>query len=284
MSVARPPRLHLDRPGAAVVRRGGPAALRQAHRRADRRLDRQPAARARVRRVAGDVLRACSTSRTRRGSTSSPSSPGCPPGSCRSTWASYADPLSVTWILLVTGVGVADPPLFDRLHARRRALRALLRLPEPVRRRRCSMLVLGSQLPRHLPRLGGRRSLLVPADLVLVRAQRRGGRGQEGVRHQPRRRRRVPARDVPDLRRVRLARTTPADARRGAARDLDAAPRPRSRCCCSSARWARARRSRCTSGCPTRWRARPRCRRSSTRPRWSPPACSCCAARTRSSR
>ena len=37
-------------------------------------------------------------------------------------------------------------------------------------------------------------------DLVLVRAQRGGGRGQEGVRHQPRRRRRVPARDVPDLR------------------------------------------------------------------------------------
>ena len=36
---------------------------------------------------------------------------------------------------------------------------------------------------------------------------------------------------------------------------------PRSRCCCSSARWARARRSRCTSGCPTRWRARRRSRR-----------------------
>ena len=36
---------------------------------------------------------------------------------------------------------------------------------------------------------------------------------------------------------------------------------PRSRCCCSSARWARARSSRCTSGCPTRWKARPRSRR-----------------------
>ena len=33
---------------------------------------------------------------------------------------------------------------------------------------------------------------------------------------------------------------------------------PRSRCCCSSARWARARSCRCTSGCPTRWRAPPR--------------------------
>ena len=30
--------------------------------------------------------------------------------------------------------------------------------------------------------------------------------------------------------------------------------------CCSSARWARARSSRCTSGCPTRWKARPRSR------------------------
>ena len=44
--------------------------------------------------------------------------------------------------------------------------------------------------------------------------------------------------------------------------------------CCSSAPPARAPSCRCTSGCPTRWRARRRCRRSSTRPRWSPPACS----------
>ncbi len=32
----------------------------------------------------------------------------------------------------------------------------------------------------------------------------------------------------------------------------------RSASACSSARWARARRFRCTSGCPTRWRARRR--------------------------
>ena len=31
--------------------------------------------------------------------------------------------------------------------------------------------------------------------------------------------------------------------------------------CCSWARWARAPSSRCTSGCPTRWKARPPCRR-----------------------
>ena len=46
-----------------------------------------------------------------------------------------ADPLSVTWILLVTGVGVADPPLRDRVHARRRAVLPLLRLLQPLRRR-----------------------------------------------------------------------------------------------------------------------------------------------------
>ena len=42
------------------------------------------------------------------------------------------------------------------------------------------------------------------------------------------------------------------------------ARQPRSRSsasCCSSARWARARSSRCTSGCPTRWKARRRSRR-----------------------
>jgi len=40
---------------------------------------------------------------------------------------------------------------------------------------------------------------------------------------------------------------------------------PRSRspegCCCSSARWARARSSRFTCGCPTPWRAQPPCHR-----------------------
>ena len=38
-------------------------------------------------------------------------------------------------------------------------------------------------------------------------------------------------------------------------------PPRRSRCCCSSAPSARAPSCRCTSGCPTRWRARRRCRR-----------------------
>ena len=42
------------------------------------------------------------------------------------------DPLSAVMALVVAGVGLAHPPLLDRVHARRRALRALLRLPEPV--------------------------------------------------------------------------------------------------------------------------------------------------------
>jgi NADH dehydrogenase subunit L (EC 1.6.5.3) len=37
---------------------------------------------------------------------------------------------------------------------------------------------------------------------------------------------------------------------------------------CSSAPWARARSSRCMSGCPIRWKARRRFPRSSTPPPW----------------
>ena len=56
----------------------------------------------------------------------------------------------------------ADPPLLDRVHARRRALQPLLRLPEPVRRLDADARA-RLELPRHLPRVGGRRPLLVPA-------------------------------------------------------------------------------------------------------------------------
>src|SRR5207245_719598 len=46
--------------------------------------------------------------------------------------------------------------------------------------------------------------------------------------------------------------------------------------CCSWAPAARARGSPSTSGCPTRWRARPRCRPSSPPPPCSPRACTWC--------
>ncbi len=55
-------------------------------------------------------------------------------------------------------------------------------------------------------------------------------------------------------------------------RGREAAWRSPSHCCCSSAPPPRARRCRCTRGCPTRWRAPPRSAPSSTRPRWSRPA------------
>ena len=158
-----------------------------------------------------------------------------PAGALHVNMGFFADPLSITWILLVTGVGslihlysigyMHGDPRFSRFFA---YLNLFAVLDADARAR--------LELPRHLPRLGGRRALLVPAHLVLVRAQRRGGRGQEGVRHQPRRRRRVPARDVPDLRVVRVARLL-GDRRRARTRiverhrhrDRAAAPRrPRS--------------------------------------------------------
>ena len=58
------------------------------------------------------------------------------------------------------------------------------------------------------------------------------------------------------------------------ARGLGSSARsPRSACCCSWAPAARARRSRCTSGCRTPWRAPRRSPPSSTPPPWSRPAC-----------
>ena len=104
----------------------------------------------------------------------------------------------------------ADPPLLDRLHARRPALLAVLRLPEPVRRSRCSMLVLGDNFL--LTFLGWEGVGLCSYLLISFWFERKRGRGrgQEGVRHQPRRRLRLHARDVPDLRDARHRSTTPA--------------------------------------------------------------------------
>ena len=68
--------------------------------------------------------------------------------------------------------------------------------------------------------------------------------------------------------------------RHGVVRRVSSPPRPgqlrrahgASACCCCSAPAASPRSFRCSPGCWTRWRARPRCRRSSTRPPWSPRA------------
>ena len=57
-----------------------------------------------------------------------------------------------------------------------------------------------------------------------------------------------------------------------ASRAAPASP-PRSACCCCSAPAASPPRCRCSPGCSTRWRARRRCRRLSMRRRWSRLAC-----------
>ena len=80
----------------------------------------------------------------------------------------------------------ADPPVLDRVHARRPEVLEVLPLPEPVRLLDADAGA-GRQPAAHLPRLGGRRHLLLLPHLVLVReAGQRLGR-QEGLRHQPRR-------------------------------------------------------------------------------------------------
>ena len=68
------------------------------------------------------------------------------------------------------------------------------------------VLVLAEQLPAALRRLGGRRSRLLPADRLLLQEGLRRQRRQESLHRQPHRRLRLPARDVPAHRALRLAR------------------------------------------------------------------------------
>ncbi len=128
------------------------------------------------------------------------------------------------------------------------------------------------------------------------------GRGQEGVHRQPHRRLRPHLRDVPARalhgrprlerdRQRRLRSASPGrtvEGARMAARrravhgnasvsysPRGPSPSARRRPWASRSSWvarARARRFRSTFGSPTRWRVRRRSPRSSTRPRWSPPA------------
>ena len=97
------------------------------------------------------------------------------------------DPLSALFLLLITGVG-------SLIH-----IYSIGYMEHDPRRRRffgylnlfvAAMLAAGplGQLPRPVPRLGGRRPGVVPADRLLAAQADRGRCGQEGLRDQPGRR------------------------------------------------------------------------------------------------
>ena len=92
------------------------------------------------------------------------------------------DTLSATMILVITGIGAL-------IH-----LYSIGYMEHDPRRGRffaymnlfvffMLMLVLGRQLPRAVPRVGGRRALLLPVDRLLVRQARERRGGEEGVHH-----------------------------------------------------------------------------------------------------
>ncbi len=112
------------------------------------------------------------------------------------------DPLSALFLLLITGVGslIHVYSIGYMAHDARRP--PVLRLPQPVRRRDADAGALG-QLPRPVPGLGGRRPRVVPPHRLLAAQALGGRRGEEGVRHQPRRRHRPLAGDRPHVRHVR---------------------------------------------------------------------------------
>ena len=93
----------------------------------------------------------------------------------------------------------ARPRLLDRLHEPRPGLLAVLRLPEPVHVLDAPARP-GGQLARRVRGLGAGRPVELPADRLLVPQALGGAGGQEGVHRQPRRRRRLRARDHGDLR------------------------------------------------------------------------------------
>ena len=97
---------------------------------------------------------------------------------------------------------LADPPLRGRLHGARPGPAEVLRLLQPLRRRDAAAGP-RQQLRDALLRLGGRRSGVVPADLVLVHPAVGGDRRQEGVPDEPGRRRRPGDRHLPDVRHAR---------------------------------------------------------------------------------
>ena len=186
-------------------------------------------------------------------------------GTFRVDFRFLTDPLSVTMILFVTGVAALihvysigymhGDPRFSRFFAYLNLFVASM-----------LVLVLGSSFL--VTFMGWEGVGLCSYLLVSFWFERNSAarRRQEGIHHQPHRRLRVHARHVPDLREGGITRLRRRQRCRAApvadGGHRDRAPALR------GLRSARARSSRCTSGCPTRWKAPPPSRRSSTRPRW----------------
>ncbi len=119
-------------------------------------------------------------------------------GTFRVDFRFLADPLSSTMVLFVTGVGsLIHLYAIGYMHGDERFSRffAYLNLFAAS----MLVLVLGSSFLLTFMGWEGVGSVLLLADLLLVRAQLGRRCGQEGVRHQPCRRLRLHGRDVPDL-------------------------------------------------------------------------------------
>ena len=196
----------------------------------------------------------------------STSSTGSPVGALRGAGRPALDQLSMTFVLLITGVGSLIHIYSVGYMSHDHGPAPLLRLPQPVRRLDAAAGA-GRQLPAALRRLGGRRSGVVPAHRLLVLQAESAAIASKKAFVVNR------VGDVGLSLAIMLMFATFgsvtfegvfAKARRG--RQHARSPRSVSRCC--SRRAASRRSSRCSRGCSTRWRARPRSRPSSTRPRW----------------
>ena len=153
---------------------------------------------------------------------------------------------------------LADPHLLDRLHGARRDRRrffAYLNLFLAA----MLLLVLADN---YLLLYAGWEGVGLASYLLIGFWQYKpvgGGRGQEGVHRQPGRRRRPVGRHHADVRRPSARFASRACSARSRRRQPGS--RPRSGCCCCSGPAASRPSSRCSPGCWTRWRARPRSRR-----------------------
>ena len=167
------------------------------------------------------------------------------------------DQLSICFVLLITGVGsliiIYSVGYMSHDPERRRFfgymnlfLAAML------------LLVLGDNYLVLYAGWEGVGLAVLPADRVLLLPALGGGRGEEGVHRQPGRRRRLSLAIMLMFAEFGTVSFTGCLRRGGPA---GVAWRRRSGCCSCSARAASPPRCRCSPGCSTRWRARPRCRR-----------------------